>query len=135
VEDLPRSLYRDNIKEEHDKRSATEIQQQTPAPTIPMVLNLLPVLRDTFESPNSEAELPSFALVEPLTKHIQPNAKRSAKSMHLFSNALLKARVDSNFDIGKTLSYLAGWKSGLEFTFRLFFDAKRKTNAHFTVAT
>uniref|UniRef100_A0A915DA29 Uncharacterized protein n=1 Tax=Ditylenchus dipsaci TaxID=166011 RepID=A0A915DA29_9BILA len=130
VEELPKPYYTE-VKQE--SRSGAEINTQSSSTLL--LVNLMPVLRETLENGGtSSLDLAAFALAEPITKHLQPNTKRMAKCTHLLSYALLKARADSNLEFSNTLNYFASWKSGIEFSFRLFHETRKKTNVHFTVA-
>ncbi|KAI1721785.1 bZIP transcription factor domain-containing protein [Ditylenchus destructor] len=137
VEEFPRHLYSTDSSTESKKiqshSSQPKLVNQTSLCTT-FLVQLLPVLRDTFEKGDSQLEIITFALVEPFTKNVTLEQKRAARCMQIFSNALLKSHVDSNFEFASTLRYLAYWKTGLEFTFPLYYESRKKTNANFTIA-
>ncbi|KAI1728764.1 hypothetical protein DdX_00967 [Ditylenchus destructor] len=137
VEEFPRHLYSADSNIESKKIQSCASQSKLVNQTSlcnPFLVQLLPVLRDTFEKDDSQLEIITFALVETFTKNVTMEQKRAARCMQIFSNALLKAHVDSNFEFGSTLRYLAYWKTGLEFVFPLYYESRKKTNTNFTIA-
>ncbi|KAH7727838.1 Protein F25G6.9 [Aphelenchoides avenae] len=127
LEDLSRGFYHHESSRKDDGKSS-EAEHSTADPVLAV---LIPTLRGTLESVGNE--LHALALMEPLTKSVQPLTKKSSRCTQIYQSALLKALPPNDLACIPTLTYMAVWQTGTEAVINAMLVARRKQNPNYSI--